>query len=254
MATAINQTKLDLRRALDAVCAHSNAGIEVSQIGDQNAELLVRRLLSHAPLASLDQIPGLKPKRIFSNPSEGVGGCYKIVDPRLEKYLKHYAVPQDRLEVAESIFFDLRLCVRNIEPRGLSIEGFENGQEAAQAGRDLQEVGWLVNALGDRLVTTDGEIIDIACKILPPAAPDKSQEGPTDAVDHPDHYQSGNGLEAIEVIEAFFHENAFLANVFKYLARAGKKGGEAKLLEDLKKARWYLEREIAFRETATKDT
>lgn len=69
-----------------------------------------------------------------------------------------------------------------------------------------------------------------------------------DAVNHPSHYASDGGLEAIEVVEAFFHENAFLANTFKYIARAGKKGGEAKRLEDLRKARWYLEREIKLEE------
>ena len=60
-------------------------------------------------------------------------------------------------------------------------------------------------------------------------------------VEHPDHYQTSTGLEAIDVIEAFFHDNFHLGNTFKYLARAGKKGDR---LEDLQKAAWYLEREI----------
>ena len=64
----------------------------------------------------------------------------------------------------------------------------------------------------------------------------------TDNVNHPPHYQSESGLEAIEVIDAFFHDNAYLANVFKYIARAGKKGT---VVEDLQKARVYLDREIA---------
>lgn len=80
-----------------------------------------------------------------------------------------------------------------------------------------------------------------------------AEEKQPDAVNHPSHYASESGLEAIEVIEAFFHGNAFLANTFKYIARAGKKGGEAKRLEDLKKARWYLEREIK-REEAHEDS
>ena len=65
-----------------------------------------------------------------------------------------------------------------------------------------------------------------------------------EAVDHPAHYGGGdNPYEAIRVIEAWelgFH----LGNVVKYLARAGKKNGEA-LIKDLKKARWYLDRYIA---------
>jgi hypothetical protein len=67
-----------------------------------------------------------------------------------------------------------------------------------------------------------------------------------EAVDHPAHYQA-NGLEAIDVIEAFalgFN----LGNATKYVLRAGRKGDA---VEDLKKARWYLDREIANREKAT---
>lgn len=72
----------------------------------------------------------------------------------------------------------------------------------------------------------------------------------TDNVNHPSHYQTESGLEAIDVIEAFFHNNAYLANVFKYIARAGKKGSK---LEDLKKAKVYLEREIALTERYRED-
>ena len=60
-------------------------------------------------------------------------------------------------------------------------------------------------------------------------------------VEHPDHYQTSAGLEAIDVIEAFFHDSFHLGNVFKYLARAGRKGD---YVEDLQKASWYLQREI----------
>ena len=60
-------------------------------------------------------------------------------------------------------------------------------------------------------------------------------------VDHPEHYQTPNGLEAIDVIEAFFHDSFHLGNVFKYIARAGRKGD---YVEDLQKAAWYLQREL----------
>ncbi|WOT03404.1 DUF3310 domain-containing protein [Corynebacterium pyruviciproducens] len=59
-------------------------------------------------------------------------------------------------------------------------------------------------------------------------------------VNHPSHYKS-NGLEAIDVIEAFFYESFNLGNAFKYMARAGRKND---YVEDLQKAVWYLEREI----------
>jgi len=65
-----------------------------------------------------------------------------------------------------------------------------------------------------------------------------------DPVYHPRHYQADNGMEALDVIEAFFHDNYHLGNVFKYIARAGKKNAD-KHLEDLLKASFYLSREIA---------
>jgi Protein of unknwon function (DUF3310) len=58
-------------------------------------------------------------------------------------------------------------------------------------------------------------------------------------VNHPSHYQ-GKGIECIDVIEAF--KLSFnLGNTIKYVLRAGKKGD---LVEDLEKAKWYLQREI----------
>jgi Protein of unknwon function (DUF3310) len=64
----------------------------------------------------------------------------------------------------------------------------------------------------------------------------------SEIVDHPEHYGGAdNPYEAIKVVEAWklgFH----LGNVVKYIARAGRKGDA---LEDLKKARWYLDRHIA---------
>ena len=61
----------------------------------------------------------------------------------------------------------------------------------------------------------------------------------TDAVNHPAHYKVG-GIETIDFIEAK-KLNYRLGNVIKYLTRADHKGNK---LEDLKKAQWYLEREI----------
>jgi hypothetical protein len=61
-----------------------------------------------------------------------------------------------------------------------------------------------------------------------------------EAVNHPNHYQSDCGLEAIDVIEAF-NLNFCLGNAVKYILRAGNKGWKR---EDLEKAIWYIEREI----------
>lgn len=58
-------------------------------------------------------------------------------------------------------------------------------------------------------------------------------------VNHPEHYQA-NGLEAIDIIESF-NLGFNIGNVIKYLLRAGKKES---YIQDLLKAKWYLEREI----------
>lgn len=60
-------------------------------------------------------------------------------------------------------------------------------------------------------------------------------------INHPAHYGGAdNTYEAIKVIEAW-NLGFNLGNVVKYISRAGKKGNK---LEDLEKARWYLQREI----------
>lgn len=61
-------------------------------------------------------------------------------------------------------------------------------------------------------------------------------------VSHPSHYQSENGLEVIDVIEAFTSdlngiEAVDTGNVIKYICRWKKKNG----VQDLKKAMWYLQ-------------
>ncbi len=61
------------------------------------------------------------------------------------------------------------------------------------------------------------------------------------AVNNPSHYGGkDNPYEAIKVIEAWdlgFH----LGNTVKYISRAGKKDD---IVQDLEKAKWYLERKI----------
>ena len=64
---------------------------------------------------------------------------------------------------------------------------------------------------------------------------------------HPAHYGGAdNPYEAIKVIEAW-GLGFCLGNTVKYISRAGKKDAAAEV-EDLKKARWYLDREIQQRE------
>ena len=66
-----------------------------------------------------------------------------------------------------------------------------------------------------------------------------------DMVNHPNHYGGEeNAYEVIKVCEAWgLDKDAYLFNVVKYVARAGKKD-KTKELEDLKKAEFYLNRRI----------
>ena len=68
-------------------------------------------------------------------------------------------------------------------------------------------------------------------------------------VAHPDHYQSKAGLETIDVIKAFTAdlkgiEAVATGNVIKYICRWPHKNG----IQDLKKAKWYLEHLINYLE------
>lgn len=75
-----------------------------------------------------------------------------------------------------------------------------------------------------------------------------------DMVSHPPHYQSETGLEVIDVIEAFTFdlkgiEATDTGNIIKYICRWKHKNG----LQDLKKAKWYLEHLIAHYEKIEKE-
>lgn len=77
------------------------------------------------------------------------------------------------------------------------------------------------------------------------SCPDATPDQP-EMVDHPAHYNQVPGVECIDVIEALglgFNTGSAM----KYIWRHPDKGKE---LEDLKKARWYLDREIARLETS----
>ena len=58
-------------------------------------------------------------------------------------------------------------------------------------------------------------------------------------VNHPSHYVKG--IEPIDIIESW-NLNLSLGNAIKYILRSPYKG---KQIEDLEKAKWYLEREIS---------
>jgi hypothetical protein len=76
-------------------------------------------------------------------------------------------------------------------------------------------------------------------ELLGSDTPITMEEPKADPVNHPTHYKVG-GIETIDFIEAkglTYH----LGNAVKYITRADHKGNR---LQDLEKARWYLDREI----------
>jgi len=63
----------------------------------------------------------------------------------------------------------------------------------------------------------------------------------SDPVNRPEHYTAYKNLEVIDLTEQL---NFCRGNAVKYIARAGLKD-KSKEIEDLKKARWYIDREIS---------
>jgi hypothetical protein len=100
-------------------------------------------------------------------------------------------------------------------------------RDATEEELKAQREGWAKSC-----VTTDG-----------PFGKYRDYDAPKpDMVNQPPHYRAGDTYETIRVIEAW--DLGFnLGNTVKYISRAGRKD-EAKTLEDLKKAAWYLQREI----------
>lgn len=87
------------------------------------------------------------------------------------------------------------------------------------------------------------ELLDAIDKLKPTTIINKKpkikfETSEKEMVDHPIHYNQG--IETIEYIESW-SMNFNIGNVVKYVTRAGYKGDQ---LEDLKKAMWYLDREI----------
>lgn len=92
----------------------------------------------------------------------------------------------------------------------------------------------------------------------PPSVPASDKAGAGgEAVESPQHYtwlgqslaalglSDAANVESWDVLDAAFPSDPLLWNCGKYLLRQGRKGGEEKRLEDLRKARQYLDRQIA---------
>ena len=94
--------------------------------------------------------------------------------------------------------------------------------------------------LDESLMLTQGYPDALSPKQSEPSL--SSDSKPHDPVNHPKHYTSHpSGVECIQIVE---HMNFNVGNAVKYLWRSGEKGGLEAHLEDLRKAVWYITREI----------
>lgn len=75
-----------------------------------------------------------------------------------------------------------------------------------------------------------------------------------ESVNNPSHYLGKNGIYADDMIDAFgFGEGFRLGNAIKYIIRAGKKPGES-AIQDLEKAKNYIQKQIDTIKTTNDDT
>lgn len=123
------------------------------------------------------------------------------------------------------------VCGNEANPGGLRCER-NPGHPGMHRSNDGDERTWW----GDLIPTPEqtAEILKMAEEGTEP-----------DPVNHPAHYTSHpSGVECITITE---HMSFTLGNALKYIWRADEKGDA---LEDLRKARWYIDREISRREKA----
>ena len=96
-----------------------------------------------------------------------------------------------------------------------------------------------VNYDNDKLTDEIDNIISILTNDLMPPELANANVDKKEMINHPSHYNQGK-FEAIDVIEDW-KLNFNLGNTVKYISRAGHKDN---IIQDLKKALWYLDREI----------
>lgn len=244
MATLKFDTRQRLYRILDALEEECLGEIEVRTIEGQSPEMVVGPTELFEELCDLGELPGLFRTSLRGDSFGGWKATYTVVPTDLFLALREYRPHNLRVEAAVKYLSSARMSNPRLHLSGscnssLWVTRFDSSEEARKFSAALDRLAFSSQSIGNSVRVDNPELKKALLGEATPAQDD---------VNHPSHYASESGLEAIEVIEAFFHENAFLANTFKYIARAGKKGGEVKRLEDLRKAQWYLEREIKLEE------
>lgn len=124
------------------------------------------------------------------------------------------------------------------------------------------EPGWTIQvgddgAISVKILKDDKKTIEASTEVTSFLdktlhVPGQAHKATRDVVNHPGHYESGK-FECIEVMEETQGTEAVLAfcicNAFKYLYRHRRKNG----IEDVKKARWYLDKYIEIVERGQAD-
>ena len=131
----------------------------------------------------------------------------------------------------------------------VTVQDFKDLIDVDSSFRDVKYRWGKENLEVSRVIECEnGYMIDI----LPAMYFENAHHVESDPVNHPDHYKSKAGLETIDVIDAFTAdmvgpEAVCTANVIKYICRWKHKNG----LQDLEKAKWYLEHLINYMKKET---
>ena len=109
----------------------------------------------------------------------------------------------------------------------------------------IDEINTEINKLNDKLKNISKSMNDIVQLVLSEEESDSTSTN--DNVNHPSHYETGN-FECIDVMIETQGKEAVMdfcvCNAFKYIYRHNNKNG----IEDIKKAKWYLDKYIELSE------
>lgn len=243
-----NEDFFELRDMLDTLYREQASDVEVSTIEGQGTTVKIGPTSYGSIIFGFEELPGVQRRMIAGNSYSGWEAEYSLAGGGVLQELQLYKTVEERKRRVWEAF---RPASEGKPPSiiggansAMWIGNFDSQEATESFSRKLHSAGCRVRIIGSDISVEDPWLKSYLAGIAEELSGNGTEEKQQDVVNHPSHYASESGLEAIEVIEAFFHGNAFLANTFKYIARAGKKGGEAKRLEDLRKAQWYLGREI----------
>lgn len=167
-------------------------------------------------------------------------------DENRKQYLKRAT---DRVKILQDDKWSIPISARYVHWGDPKVEGFvilpETPDVTEEEDRAWDEVEKRMDVIGQN--GNDGEHYDTfkeAIDQIETATLDLNTMERVDNVNHPEHYQSDEGIECIDAIKAALTPEEFRGyckgNAIKYLWRERMKGGD----ESLKKANWYINKEL----------